>query len=385
MPTTDGPTEQTTTSIFDEPETESAETTGATGPEAETETEGSTVEVEAAPETTEETADDWLPTDQEKVFPADVLAKFATRYGYSAEELQGDPRIARIVQEKLNSDIYIRQLKEQAETEPEVVEEAEEEARPTVAQPQQPPTEQEVQAYLKRLEEYATPKVNSQVAKHFGTQLGTTLQQMFVVGKDGKVSIDPEKAGNFGQAAFVAMVNVIDTLTTDPEFASRLVKSGMDASYSGFSDHWQQGAQQRAWEQARGSDPAFKSAPAAGTPEWEAKMGELAQQFPHMATAVYSDPKTGRPYPADKQYRIKSEFALKFLTGQPLTKTESARVEKAIETGKKLERQATVQKRSGNLGAGQPKGEFKKALTNNDDIFGAPGEVAMTSKLVGKS
>jgi hypothetical protein len=46
------------------------------------------------------------------VFPADVLAKFATRYGYTAEELQGDPRIARIVQEKLNSDIYIRQLKE---------------------------------------------------------------------------------------------------------------------------------------------------------------------------------------------------------------------------------------------------------------------------------
>jgi hypothetical protein len=182
---------------------------------------------------------------------------------------------------------------------------------------------------------------------------------MFVVGKDGKVSIDPEKAGDFGQAAFVAIVNVIDTLTTDPQFAARLVQSGMESQYNGFGAHWQQTAQQRAWEQVRNSNPAYKSLPTAGSQEWEAKLGELAEQYPHVASAVYTDPKTGRALPVQEQYRIKSEFAAKILTGT-LTKTESARVEKAIETGKKLERQATVQKRSGNLGAGQSKGGFKQ-------------------------
>jgi len=66
--------------------------------------------------TTEETDDpNWLPDEQQKVFPDDVVAKYGKRYGYTAEEIAADPRIRQALHDKINSDIFIAQQREQAE------------------------------------------------------------------------------------------------------------------------------------------------------------------------------------------------------------------------------------------------------------------------------
>ncbi len=73
---------------------------------------------EQAEEQVEEEAD-YLPTEQEKVFPDEVLAKYAQRYGI--DFAKADPQTRQLVIDKINSDIYVRQLREQAEQEPEQV------------------------------------------------------------------------------------------------------------------------------------------------------------------------------------------------------------------------------------------------------------------------
>src|SRR6185437_4409806 len=72
--------------------------------EAEGEVETQEAETQPAPDEVEETADDWLPTEQEKVFPLDVLVKFGARYQYTQEEIEADPRLQNALKDKLNSD-----------------------------------------------------------------------------------------------------------------------------------------------------------------------------------------------------------------------------------------------------------------------------------------
>ena len=88
----------------------------ATSTEAEN-TEQAETPTEQTETTTTEEADDpnWLPDEQQKVFPDDVIAKHGKRYGYTAEEIAADPRIRQALHDKINSDIFIAQQREQTE------------------------------------------------------------------------------------------------------------------------------------------------------------------------------------------------------------------------------------------------------------------------------
>jgi hypothetical protein len=68
-----------------------------------------TEEVETQPETATEAQtepeDDpnWLPDEQSKVFPDDVIAKYGKRYGYTAEQIQENPSLRQLLHDKINS------------------------------------------------------------------------------------------------------------------------------------------------------------------------------------------------------------------------------------------------------------------------------------------
>src|SRR5262249_25108095 len=56
----------------------------------------------------EENADDWLPQEQDKVFPDETYAKYAQRYQLSPEQASA-PLIRQLLHDKINSDIFLRQ------------------------------------------------------------------------------------------------------------------------------------------------------------------------------------------------------------------------------------------------------------------------------------
>src|SRR5579859_2034551 len=91
--------------IADQPEEQPQEQT-----DTETELQEPVTEQEA--EQPEEEADDWLPSEQEKVFPDSVLAKYAKRYNVD-EKWLSDPLNRQLLHDKINSDIYLQQLREQ--------------------------------------------------------------------------------------------------------------------------------------------------------------------------------------------------------------------------------------------------------------------------------
>src|SRR5436309_2950998 len=69
-----------------------------TGTEQQIEAEVETQPVEQAEETQEQT-DEWLPGDQEKVFPDEILARYAQRYGLDEGRLS-DPLIRQLIHDK---------------------------------------------------------------------------------------------------------------------------------------------------------------------------------------------------------------------------------------------------------------------------------------------
>ena len=55
----------------------------------------------------EEDDPNWLPDEQQKVFPDDVIAKYGKRYGYTQEQIQANPSLRQLLHDKINSDIFI--------------------------------------------------------------------------------------------------------------------------------------------------------------------------------------------------------------------------------------------------------------------------------------
>src|SRR5258708_6775735 len=65
-------------------------------------------------EQVEEVAENWLPSEQDKVFPDEVYARYAQRYNLS-EEQAADPQFRQLLHDKINSDIWIQQQQEAEE------------------------------------------------------------------------------------------------------------------------------------------------------------------------------------------------------------------------------------------------------------------------------
>ena len=84
-----------------------------TSADTETQQEGS--ETEAAPADAQQTEKDdpnWLPDDQQKVFPDDVIAKYAKRYGYTEEQIWENPGLRQLLHDKINSDIFLAKMRD---------------------------------------------------------------------------------------------------------------------------------------------------------------------------------------------------------------------------------------------------------------------------------
>lgn len=348
---------------------ETQETSVGEEPGTSAEVEGSetqTVEAEGEGVEQSEADADWLPDEQSKVFRDEDYARYAKRYGFT-EEQATDPQIRRLLHDKINSDILLKQ-QQQAEGE----QEAEPEAQPEPTQ--QAPAQQSPEEFEKSLVQYVDHITDLPTAEKFGAELD----------KANSIRNTKERHIALTKVMSRGMVNLLRTALPDllgvagpdgQSLFSRLANS----NFEGFGDFWGDTSKSRAWDKAVAASPNAKNLPRYGTPEWEASIKQVSEIVPGFENAKFTDPKTGKDLSPYQNFVKKSEVAVKILTRQ---KVEPAEVKAAVDKGKELQKKQTqAVQNSRVLGAGQSKGQIAQKVTGNDDIFGRPGEVTLTNRL----
>ncbi len=250
----------------------------------------------------EETADDWLPTEQEKEFPLETLARYAARYGYTAEQLQNDANLQRLMKDSLNSDIAVRDRAAEAD---QVVEE-----QPAETEPVMSPEEQQ-RRYQER-QQRSRAFVGSVVAKVFDQKLvnemGLDLYKAF--GVDVSEADDPgtkaliESAPKVGQTlarhlvggAYDALPYLL--LSPDPNSGQFPIVQMLESIMPGISGMWERSSYMKSW--ARAAHEVGGELPAYGTPEFVSALEAAAEKVPNFDEIVYRD-RQGRVLPPHEQ------------------------------------------------------------------------------------
>lgn len=342
-----------TTSIFDELDEQEQ-----SSPETSEVEEAAEVEAGAEEATTEEDDPNWLPSEQLKEFAPEVIAKYAKRYGYTPEEVAADPRLSKALKDKINSDIEIANRKK-----------AEEEAQQeeTKETPEREPTQEEVA----KLQTERETKLTEFVRQITDKSTAVKFTQRLAAADSIK---DPEqRAVAVTEALTMGMANVFPDLVEaylggPGGYLEKLIGNYINANLPGLSETTQQTVRAQTVDRIASSNPKFAALGIKfGTPEWDAAALKASKILPGMETV---------PLPFEQ----KVSMMFNLLTNAPgAVATATA----AIEKGKQIERDSTQRKKNATLGTGHSKGLVQKA-TGNDDLFGAPGEVQISHRLVGK-
>jgi len=340
-------------------EAEPAEQPGAEG-----EAEAPEQETEQEAEPSEETADDWLPTEQEKVFPLDVLVKFGSqRYGYTQEEIQADPRLQNALKDKLNTDIYLKQIQDQQS-------EIEEEPEPVRTEPTQPQlnTQQWMEQVAKKADEITDPEVAQLFAGQFLQAFGV------------KEAPTPEMAKALTRTMATFGLNLMNTvlpqmLNTDMGQGQTFFQQMMGKNYEGFDDTYQSSMYDRAWASVAKSNPAYAKLPDLNTEGGMAARQQAAAKIAGSVEdfdAMQFRGTDGKPLSAYQTAQKKYSMLARVMAGEPLTNQQTKAV---FDAGKKSARIQQVNRSAGNLGSGKSAGQIAQQPTGNDDIFGEGLEI----------
>lgn len=324
--------------------------------EGEVETQEAETQTEAEP--TEETADDWLPSEQEKVFPLDVLVKFGQRYGYNQEEIEADPRLQNALKDKLNTDIYVKSLQQQPE----------EEFEPEPVQPEPTQPQLNTQQWMEQVAKKADEITDPEVAQLFAGQ----FLQAFGV----KEAPTPEMAKALTRTMATFGLNLMNTvlpqmLNTDMGQGQTFFQQLMGKNYEGFDDTYQSSMYDRAWASAVKENPAYAKLPdlntEGGRAAREAAAAKIAGSVEDFNAMQFRGP-DNKPLSEYKTAQKKYSMLARVMAGEPLTNQQTKAV---FEAGKKSERVKLVNKQAGNLGSGKSSGQI--ASNPSDADFWADG------------
>lgn len=303
-------------------------------------------------EQTQETADDWLPTEQEKVFPPDVLEKYAPRYGFTADELAADPRIARIVHDKLNSDIWIQQQQQAQQFEPEP------QPEPT-QQPTQPqPTREQ---YFAQLDRAIAERTDPQVAKDFHDG----FLRAFGVPEAEIAKASPQQAMQLTTVLSKYALNLMNTFI--PDLLQVQLMPQINQAFPGFGDMYERSSYAMAWDRVRNSDPSFADLPSYGTKQFSASLREAAAKIPGFDEMQFTD-QNGKALPAMENSMRKYQMLAQSIKGQ----VNPQLLQQAAAAQVRNTRRAEVRRSAGNLGSGQSRGAApapSSQFQTNQDIF----------------
>ena len=330
-------------------ESSTAEAPGTEQQEAvQTEPEGE----EQAAESEPEAAEDWLPSDQDKVFPDEVYARYAERYKLSPEQA-ADPLLRQLLHDKINTDIFVRQQLQQQEQEQEA--EPEPEAEPTRAEPLSR------EQWFQQLDQMVQQTTDPAVAKAFHHD----FLQAFGVPEAEIAKAPAEQAMRFTATASKYMLNLLSTHL--PGLMQTQLAQQIGQAFPDFSKMYERSSHAMAWDTVRNSSPEFAKLPAYGTKEFRQAMSEAAEKVPEIAEMI--EEAAGKPMNAAAVGRWYKALA-RVATGQNV---DPALVAKAAAAGARNASRAATRRAAGNLGSGQSKAGTGSATSSrfqsNQDLF----------------
>jgi hypothetical protein len=324
-------------------EQQTVETPEVEQQQVETETPEQTLEQEQQPE--QELDENWLPTEQDKIFPDDVLQRYAQRYGLD-EAWQANPQLKQLVIDKINSDIYLQQLQQQEQYEPEP------EAQPEPTQQPQITQEQHFQNLARVVQERTDPAVAKQFHNEF---LG--IWQL----------PEAQQPQALAQVTSKYMLNLVNTFL--PDMLQAQLSNQLSQAFPGFSDMYERSSHAMAWDRVRNSDQAFANLPAYGTKEFSQKMHAAADRIPGFDEMQFTD-QQGRPLPPQQNAERKYAMLAKIASGQNVN---PQLLQQAAAAGARNARRADVRRSAGNLGSGKSNaaagGAKSSRFQTNDDLF----------------
>ncbi len=352
--------------VADQPTTESADQSviESAAQDSSAEATGAEQTTGAQPEGEQESTYQ-LPDEQSKVWSDDALMGFAqARYSKLADALN-DPntpapireQVKQILHDKLNGDIYIQKLRAQEEGDGSEEELEEGEDAPIV------------EADPVKLQEHWNQAVTQFVDRVTDAKVAQTFTDNFIAAFDIK---DPqEKALAVTKTLSGAAVNLMrdavpELLFTPGPDGRTLLDRYLESKYEGLSGMVKTNSYGQAWEDLRVSDPKFASTPKYNTPEWQTAIREVAAMVPGFENAVFTG-KDGRILSPYQNFVEKSKVAIKLMSRRQGTPTQDKAIaiaSKAVETGKKVEREATRSRNNANLGAGQSRGQLSSAASD---------------------
>lgn len=340
--------DQIADSLLGDQATETTPETTTAGPEAEVVEEQ--LETTAEQTETEESADDWLPTEQDRTFSDEALLRYAERYQKDAEWLS-DPLNRQLLTDKLNSDIYLRQQQEQQpleELQQELPQEQQQEAQP-----------QTIEQHLANLNQWSERYTDPRIAQAFGDQ----FLKAFGVAEPAK----PETAKALAQTMGTFGLNLIQTALP------QVLPAMLDSVMPGFSGMYYQSARASSWDTVRNSNDQFAALPAYGSKEFVELCSQLDSEYPAltemgMALERANGGQLHGPA-AEKFYGTLAKLATRQQVDPQL-------LQQAAQAGARSARRGEVRRSAGNLGAGQSKGAIQNkggpssTGESNQDIFG---------------
>ena len=336
--------------------------------------EGTPEEPAAEAEATEQDAEateseddqNWLPDEQSKVYPDEVIARYAKRYGYSPEQVAGDPHLHQLLHDKISTDVYASQLASQQT--------AAEEDGPTV----EPVTEQQAitdpvkqrEQYYANVSAFTKQVVDPSAAEALGKRVLTHL------GVD-VTSTDPEVQGfvkNSGQLGMTLAEGAIDLINTAANSSPALVRQWMEAAFPGITAMHANTLYMQEYDAVRndvGEDGQAKygDMPDFGTKDFKSMLTKAAAKVPGFEQMVFTDPKSGRALSESQQARMRYQMLAQIASGdKPNPKVVADAINKGKETARK-QQQATKQGQA--LGAGKSKAQTPGSDNVNSDIMDA--------------
>jgi hypothetical protein len=317
-------------------------------------------EQDTAEEQAEEEAD-YLPNETEKVFPDEVLARYAQRY-QKDEKWLADPLNKQLLIDKINSDIFLRAQQQQEQELPEF-----EEAEP---EPEPEPTRQEPQItreqYVTQLQQAVSQKTDPEMAKMifvgFNKAFGLSDQEIAA-----SMQANPNGAMEFTKILSVGALNLINTFAQEI-FGSNL-KGWVEQAYPGFDQKFVRADAAESWDYLRNSVQDAEL-PAYGTRDYAsqaraigAEIAGSAERFEKMVfVGSNGQPLSPQQNLAEKQRMI----AERMLSGGQQQVTPAI-VAQAVKTGQRIAQRSQTRRDAGNLGSG--KSNAKIAATGDDDFF----------------
>jgi hypothetical protein len=313
----------------------------------ESEVQEQTVEQEQVEEQTEEVAEDWLPSDQDKVFPDAVYERYGQRYNLSPEQAQ-DPLVRQLLHDKINADIFIQQQREQQEQqqyEPE---------------PQPEPTRTEPQItreqYFQNLERTVQERTDPEVAKAFHKEFLSIWQRP-----------EAEQPMAFTQVASKYMLNLVNTFMDD--MLGQRLQAQISQQFPGFGDMYERSSYAMAWDQVRNSNPQFAALPSYGTKEFSQTLRQAAARIPGFDEMQFTG-QDGKPLPAMENSVRKYSMLAQMASGQNVN---PQLLQQAAAAGARNARRAEVRRSAGNLGSGKSTsasgGSKPSKFQTNEDLF----------------